>query len=217
MPRGHVVQFGTQTVPTSTTPVTVDTANITIASPDTSVFLQNNAAIYNISGTNGGSNLLYFPQFTKRQRFRNNLRVQRCNHRGNILRAAWSDFGNVDPPEVRAMQLLRKLIGQDEFRRYLKYGFVMVRGASGLRYQIGRGQHSIRVWGRTAQVDSLCCYLAGRFPPTDCVITRMLSAESDELTLWRNGNSMAGKNVTMPQLQKMAQGHKESAWLQSTA
>lgn len=134
--------------------------------------------------------------------------LHRQNHRGMRPRAESVDFSNATPEELTALQLLRQLVGQDEFRHFLRYGFVMVRAPSGLRYQIHRGRHVVDVWNERERVDGICVYLSGRFPPTDGVITRMLMAERDELELWRRGNSRlrhSGKrtDVTATDLERL--------------
>ena len=138
--------------------------------------------------------------------------LHRRNHRGMAPRADRVDFSTATPAELTALQLLRQLVGQDEFRRYLKYGFVMVAGASGLRYQIERGRHVVNVWNGRRRVDGICVYLSGSFPPTDGVITRMLMAERDELELWKRGNSAAGRDVTPVALERLyCDGRKVAA------
>jgi hypothetical protein len=150
---------------------------------------------------------LYYPAFqNRRTRLLEQSRFKRVNHRGLEPRAAHVNFQNATPAELTALQLLRQLIGQTEFRRYLRYGFVVVTGRSGLRYQVVRDRHVIVVWGRYGRLDSICCYLAGPFPPTDAVITRMLMAERDELELWRRGNSRLGRDVTLQDLERLVQG-----------
>jgi hypothetical protein len=118
-------------------------------------------------------------------------------------RAESVDFSNATQAELTALQLLRQLVGQDEFRRYLRYGFVMVRGHSGLRYQVQRNRHVVDVWNERGRVDGICVYLSGSFPETDGVITRMLMAERDELELWRRGNSRAGRAVSLTDLAQL--------------
>lgn len=136
------------------------------------------------------------------RRTRGRSSVQR-NHRGMQPRAATVDFSTATPEEITALQLLRQLVGQDEFRRYLKYGFVMVRGQSGLRYQIQRGRHVVSVWNERGRVDGICVYLSGDYPPTDDTIARMLMAERDELELWRRGNSRTGRDATVADLARL--------------
>jgi hypothetical protein len=155
------------------------------------------------TGTITFNDLFYQPFRRTRTRGRS---VVRRNHRGMQPRAVTVDFSTATPEEITALQLLRGLVGQDEFRRYLKYGFLMVRGASGLRYQIKRGRHAIDVWNERGRVHGICVYLAGNYPPTDDTITRMLMAERDELELWRRGNSSLGRKATLADLQQLYGG-----------
>lgn len=137
--------------------------------------------------------------------------LHRTNHRGMAPRAVNVDFSKATPAELTALQLLRQLVGQDEFRRYLRYGFVTVQGCSGLRYQVRRGRHVVDVWNGRRRVDGICVWLKGSFPPTDEVITRMLMAERDELELWKRGNSRAGRDVTLADLQRLCCGGRKVA------
>lgn len=167
-------------------------------------------------GDNSTTNLWYDANaissepFGRPQRLRGRT-LHRQNHRGLAPRAVSVDFSTATPAEIQALQLLRGLVGQDEFRRYLKYGFIMVRGGSGLRYQVRRGRHVVDVWNERGRVDGICVYLQGQFPPTDDTITRMLMAERDELELWRRGNSRAGRGVTAADLERLYRGAKKVA------
>jgi hypothetical protein len=112
------------------------------------------------------------------------------NHRQQPLRALYKEreFENVSPAEVVALQLLRKMVSQENFRRYLRYGFVPVRGASGLVYQIHR-RDRITVWDRGEEVARLCVHLRGQnMPPTDEVVGKILIVECDEKEIWRKSN-----------------------------
>lgn len=88
-----------------------------------------------------------------------------------------------DDRERRARETLRKVVGPEEYRRFLTRGFVLVRGRSGLVYQCWPG-HSIdtitKVWRHGACVERLCVYLTGDFPPTDELIMRALLIMNDE-------------------------------------
>lgn len=113
------------------------------------------------------------------------------NHRGELARGEHRgrQWDNAAPEELVALQLLRGLVGPDEFRRYLKQGFVSVKGPSGLVYQIGR-RELIKVWDKDALVATLCVHLKGWHdkPPTDEVVAKMLIAEMDEPDLWKRSN-----------------------------
>jgi hypothetical protein len=113
------------------------------------------------------------------------------NHCGVGIRSYHRDrqFDNVTPAEMLALQLLRKMVGQDEFRRYLKHGFILARGASGLSYQIDR-RARIVVWECGEKLASLCVHLKHdlKTPPTDEVVAKLLIVECDEADIWKRSN-----------------------------
>lgn len=116
------------------------------------------------------------------------------NHRGRLARNAQAHHGfdQPSPEEIRALQLLRKMVSEEVFRRYLKDGFVTVRGPSGYTYQIYRGEAAnVRVYSpRMGQIAALCVHLKSAYkcPPTDSVVAKMLLAEMDEPGLWQRAN-----------------------------
>ena len=135
------------------------------------------------------ADLLVFANVTLRP-FRAPTELPKSNHRGRPLRSAHKgrQFDNAAPEELVALQLLRSMVGSDEFRKYLKHGFVSVRGTSGLVYQIGRSEH-VRVWDGDTRIASLCVHLkVPGAPPTDEVVAKLLMAELDEPNLWRRSN-----------------------------
>lgn len=85
-----------------------------------------------------------------------------------------------DIREVRARETLCRVLGEDKFQRFLKDGFVTVRGKSGLVYQIFPGHGITNVYREGEQVERLCVVLRGDFPPTDSLIMRYLIILNDE-------------------------------------
>lgn len=120
------------------------------------------------------------------------------NHRGAYIRSNDNgrQFDGVSRPEMLALQLLRGMVSQEEFRRYLKHGHINVRGATGLVYQIKRyapqvGRYDrIQVWERGQHIASLCVHLKHGLntPPTDEVVGKLLMVEYDEADLWKRSN-----------------------------
>lgn len=113
------------------------------------------------------------------------------NHCGVSIRSYHRDrqFDHVTPAEMLALQLLRKMVGQDEFRRYLKHGFILARGPSGLSYQIARRERIVvREYGN--KLATLCVHLKyeHKTPPTDEVVAKLLMVECDEADLWQRSN-----------------------------
>ena len=138
---------------------------------------------------------------------RKNSRPNVTNHRGKTARLDFGggrQFDKSSPEELVALTLLRKMIPHDEFRRYLKNGFVNVQGSSGLVYQIFRNSaQRIKVWDAGKTLAELCVHLEGWYnkPPTDEVVAKMLIAEHDEPDLWKRSNKSFYVSNNHPKLQ----------------
>lgn len=85
-----------------------------------------------------------------------------------------------DIREIRARQTLERVLGQDDYRRYLRQGFISVQAKSGNVYQIFPGHGITQVYRSGQMVERLCVVLSGNFPPTDSVIMRYLLILNDE-------------------------------------
>lgn len=114
------------------------------------------------------------------------------NQYGQTARTVHKDrmFADAAPEEIVALQLLRKMIDADNFRRYLKHGFIVASGLSGLSYQIKRGQERIVVRDQGTVVAELCVHLRDwrNKPPTDEVVAKLLIVECDEPDIWKRAN-----------------------------
>ena len=111
---------------------------------------------------------------TKRAKLRMNL-VPVIRSRANPVIAA----GN----ESVALETLHQIVTETEFRKYLKYGFVLVKGASGATYQIFRNKSHTRVFVGGKLVEEICVRIKdAAVPPTDNVIAflTMISAGDEE-------------------------------------
>jgi hypothetical protein len=79
------------------------------------------------------------------------------------------------PSEAKAREALLSIIGSHRFRRYLKNGFVSIRGKSGRIYQIFPGHKHTKVWFNGVHIEDLCVIMVdSSLPPSDSVIMRML-------------------------------------------
>jgi len=101
-----------------------------------------------------------------------------------------ANFGEISKPEATALMMLKGMLSEQEWRRYLKDGFIVVRGRTGLRYQIIRGQSHVKVYRRGEKVAELCIGVKYdlKCPPTDGVIARKIMVECDELSIWHGAN-----------------------------
>lgn len=84
----------------------------------------------------------------------------------------------IDEREQRARETLRRLVGDEQFRRFLKHGFITIKAASGLTYQLFHG-HTY-TWQNGKRLQHLCVVLDGDFPPTDTLIVRYLMIMNNE-------------------------------------
>jgi hypothetical protein len=91
----------------------------------------------------------------------------------------------LDAREVRARETLRRVIGDDKYKNFLKQGWVSVKAKSGLTYQIFPGHGITSVYKQGKMIERLCVVLSGNFPPTDSVIIRYLLILNNE-TMFRN-------------------------------
>lgn len=127
----------------------------------------------------------YYPtkQQAKRLRLRQNLAPQ-IKTRGNGF------DGIIENHEQVAVETLREEITEAELRKYLRYGFVLVKGASGKTYQIFRNSWHTKVWLGGKLIEEVCVRLdsAAKAPPTDNVIAFKRMVEVDESEFRKCGN-----------------------------
>lgn len=104
-------------------------------------------------------------------------RIAPAFHRG---RARVSLSIAMDVREERARQTLRRIIGEQAYRKFFRDGFITVVPKSGLTYRIFPGHDITEVYDRGIMVERLCVVLQGNFPPTDSLIMRYLLVLNDE-------------------------------------
>lgn len=95
--------------------------------------------------------------------------------------------------ESKALRTLRDLISECAYRRYLANGFIMVKGASGLHYQIFADQRKTIVWKDHQAVSKICIHTDRSCPPSDHIINLKHIIELDEQALWLGGNVSGAK------------------------
>ena len=126
------------------------------------------------------------PEELKRKQIRDRLR------RNLLPQFLFKRFGlgNVKKPsEARARDALQNIIGNERFRRYLKNGFVSIRGKSGRVYQVFPGHQMTKVWEADEHIEDLCVVLVdSSLPPSDSVIMRMLMILDSEDAFRRVAN-----------------------------
>jgi hypothetical protein len=81
---------------------------------------------------------------------------------------------------MRARETLRRVIGEDKFRDFVRKGSISVRAKSGFVYQIFPSHALTNVYNQGKLIDKLCVVLSGGFPPTDSLIVRYLMIINNE-------------------------------------
>jgi hypothetical protein len=148
-----------------------------------------------VSSVSVWPSFVYNPNASKdsyRARIRSQLSfIDTTNHLGKQKRAfdKGANFENAGRSEIVALHLLKKMVSNDDFKKYLKYGSVSVKGDSGLVYDIKRDDHYVHVYKQGHLVSNLCVYVHDRsVPPTDNVIAKMIIVQCDEHNIWQRAN-----------------------------
>lgn len=106
-----------------------------------------------------------------------------------IIKSRTRPVCDISEAEWKALETLREMITETEFRRYLKDGFILVRSKSGAVYQIPRDKSHTKVWKDGKLLEEICVRLTDRnCPPTDNVIAFKVVIESDEEAFRSMGN-----------------------------
>lgn len=120
---------------------------------------------------------------------------------------------NSKDDELRARGLLCEMIGWDEYKKYLKRGFIVVKGKSGMLYKIAGGHSMMYVYQRKDETgnwyyrESICLQFKDHnLPFTDAVIMRMLFVESDEFGMRKMAN--VRQNIWHDSIQDAARQHR---------
>lgn len=95
----------------------------------------------------------------------------------------------ISPSESQALETLREMITEYDFRKYLKQRFILVRGPSGRVYQIFRNNWHIKVWDKGNLIEEICVRIkSSTVPPTDNIIAFKTIIETDENEIRQMGN-----------------------------
>lgn len=121
------------------------------------------------------------------EKIRDNLQI-RLPRRGELI-------AGVKANEAKAINTLREELSETEFRKYVKYGFVLVPGKSGKTYQVFRSQDHTKVWKGGKLLEEICVRIKdSACPPTDNVIAFKTMIEADEEHFRKCGNVYKNKN-----------------------
>lgn len=121
--------------------------------------------------------------YLKRQELRSNLVIQ-VKSRNDA-----SKYPGEAEPERKALETLREIITETEFRKYLRYGFVLVKGKSGATYQIFKNRSHCKVWLGGKLIEEVCVRIKDKqIPLTDNVIAFKTLIETSEEEFKKLGN-----------------------------
>lgn len=97
---------------------------------------------------------------------------------------------SVKENEAIAMETLREMITEEEFKRFINRGFITVRGQSGKTYQIFRNSWHTRVWVGGQLIEEVCVRIRTdvNAPATDNLIAFKAMIETDEEEFRKIGN-----------------------------
>lgn len=100
----------------------------------------------------------------RRDQIKNNLTI--------IVKSRANPICGALKNELVAIETLREMITELEFRKYMIHGFILVRGLSGRVYQIFRDKDHTKVWEKGRVVEEVCVRIkrSTNVPPTDNVI-----------------------------------------------
>ncbi len=106
-----------------------------------------------------------------------------------ITRRRGEIIHNIPENERVAIETLREMITETAYRKFTKYGFILVKGNSGRFYQIFRNMSHTKVWQNGKIVEEICVRIANRnIPPTDNLIAFKTMIETDENEFRNIGN-----------------------------
>ena len=97
---------------------------------------------------------------------------------------------DINNSEWTAIETLREMITEVQYRKYIRDGFLLVKGAqSGLIYQIFRNSTHTKIWDKGKVTKEVCVRIKDqKIPPTDNVIAFKSIIESNELEFQKLGN-----------------------------
>jgi hypothetical protein len=106
-----------------------------------------------------------------------------------IVKSRSNPIAGISNSEAIAIETLREMITEEEYRRYIKHGFILVKGHSGDVYQVFRMASHTKVWRSGTVVEEVCVRIQDvKVPPTDNVIAFKTIIEASEAEFKKLGN-----------------------------
>lgn len=136
---------------------------------------------YTLEYTFLGSGFIYLPKDDLIKKFlKENIKQDQQKFNSKIV--------VISTAEIKARQTLRDLITEREYRKYISFGHLFVRGKSNKVYQIFSNQDKIQVYDKGKPLKKLCIHTDRSCPPTDHVLNLKLMIELDEDLIWKESH-----------------------------
>jgi hypothetical protein len=118
-----------------------------------------------------------------------NLKFFLMNNITIHIKSRAKPFADISKAEATAIGTLREMITETDFRKYLKYGFILVKGQSGHIFQIFRDKAHTKIWKNGKVIKEVCVMIKDdNIPPTDNVIALKTIIETSEKEFEKLGN-----------------------------
>ncbi len=106
-----------------------------------------------------------------------------------LVKSRAEDYRNIPKNEWCAIETLREMITEAEFRKYITHGFILVKGKKGHIYQIFKNRDHTIVWEKGKVIEEVCVRIKDKkIPPTDNVIAFKILIETSEDEFRKLGN-----------------------------
>jgi hypothetical protein len=160
---------------------TVYDKNNTYTTPISNYILNDVLNITGLYGVYSGVSCFASEAERKRNSFRANLHISIVSRACPVSR--------VSAAEQVALDTLREMVSESDYRKYLKHGFLMVLGSSGDMFQVFRDRSHTKVWRDGKVIEEVCVRIKdASIPPTDNVIAFKTLIEIDEESFKSMGN-----------------------------
>jgi hypothetical protein len=111
------------------------------------------------------------------------------NSKAPLIKSRACPIEKISKAEQIALDTLREMISESDYRKYLKHGFVLVEGTSGDTYQIFRRSPHTKIWRDGILMEEVCVKLKDfDLPPTDNVIAFIAMVQTNEEEFKALGN-----------------------------
>lgn len=91
-------------------------------------------------------------------------------------------------PEKRALETLREMISEKDYKSYLRDGFISLKARDGKTYQVFNNRWHTKVYKDGKLIEEVCVRLSGTLPDTDNVVAFITMLKTDPDLFRKSGN-----------------------------